>query len=565
MTFFTFCLYSCKDNDTKESSVELTVSKNHFETGSDGGSTDFYVQADNTLKVSSESEWCKVTREPYDSQKLRKFVISVGANTETSERNAVVSVETKSDRKEIKVSQERRVQIDTDNGDISAPVAGGVFELSITSKEKLSLDVKGESWISATVTNTDNGYRVDVNVGVNRRSEIRSGLINLIAGDIKKEIIVTQDAAQESAGMDMDALQLAKQIYLGWNLGNTLECVVAKNDGYAGSELAWGNPYTTLAIIQSIKAAGFSSVRIPVSWDVYSIDNNTHQIDPQWMARVKEVVDFVVDNDMYAMINIHWDGGWLENNCNADKKAENIVKQKAYWTQIANEFKHYDELLLFAGCNEPDVRTTDQMYVLKEYEQAFIDAVRATGGRNAKRNLIVQGPVTDISLTDQLMIMPTDNIANRLMLEVHYYEPWTFCGLTEDASWGKMAYLWGEGFSDKATGELKDRWTGDCDEKHMHNQFRKMKEKFVDKGIPVIIGEFGVTYRKFSDPVAQKSHDDSRAYYYSYITEQAKNYGLVPYVWDNGGDMGVVNRHLLTTNNLMNSLIKGADAGTYPY
>ena len=105
---------------------------------------------------------------------------------------------------------------------------------------------------------------------------------------------------------------------------------------------------------------------------------------------------------MYAIVNIHWDGGWLENNCTADKQEANNKKQKALWTQIANKLNVYDEHLLFAGCNEPNVENTAQMAVLKSYEQTFIDAVRATGGNNAVRNLIVQGPSTDIGKTDNL-------------------------------------------------------------------------------------------------------------------------------------------------------------------
>ncbi len=561
----TLSLFSCNDSDSDNNVSEVIISKESLSFSFAGGEDIIYIQADKSTKVTSDSEWCIVTEENYSSDKTRKFLVSVAPNNALSERKASISVATNNDVKTVDVVQAGELQTENDNIIVKALSSGGDYTLDIVANKQLSISINGETWINAQFTKIDNGYTLKADFKANKRSEQRSGMITLSSDDKNIEISVLQEGVDEATGMNLNSKDLAKEIYLGWNLGNTLEAVGKQGDIYVGGEVSWGNPYTTQEMIKAIKNAGFNSVRIPVSWDVYSVNKDTHEISEEWMARVREVVDYVVDNDMYAMINIHWDGGWLENNCNPDKKAVNIVKQRAYWTQIANEFKHYDEHLLFAGCNEPEVRNATQMDVLFEYEQTFIDAVRATGGRNAKRNLIVQGPVTDIYLTLDLMKMPIDNIPDRLMIEVHYYEPWTFCGLTEDVSWGKMAYLWGKAFSSLATGELSGRWTADCDEQHMHSQFRKMKEKYVDNGIPVILGEFGVTYRKLSDKTAQESHDKSRAYYYEYITEQAKNYGLVPYVWDNGGDMGVFNRHTLTTNNLMESMLKGASAGIYPY
>ena len=144
-----------------------------------------------------------------------------------------------------------------------------------------------------------------------------------------------------------------------------------------------------------MKAAGFNTIRIPVAWFCHS-DTVNSTIDEDWLARVKEVVDYCINDDLYVIINAHWDKGWLENRVNLANQAEVNQRQEAYWTQIAEYFKNYDEHLLFAGANEPNVHDTTAMSVLMTYHQTFIDAVRATGGNNSSRTLIVQGPSTDI-------------------------------------------------------------------------------------------------------------------------------------------------------------------------
>jgi len=232
--------------------------------------------------------------------------------------------------------------------------------------------------------------------------------------------------------------EIASRVKVGWNLGNTLEAI--------GGETAWGNPNATQKLIDSVKAAGFNTIRLPVSWDSHA-NSTTHIIDPAWMARVKEVVDYCIKDSMYVFINIHWDNGWLEKHVNTTDSANVKLKQKAYWTQIASYFKDYDEHLLFASANEPNASDAIATSVLLSYHQTFIDAVRATGGNNSSRTLIIQGPDTDMDKTNSYMnTMPVDTIGNRLMVEVHYYTPWNFCGMGKDESWGKMFYYWGNGY-----------------------------------------------------------------------------------------------------------------------
>ena len=172
------------------------------------------------------------------------------------------------------------------------------------------------------------------------------------------------------------------------------------------------------------------------------------------------------------------------------------------------------------------------MAVLTSYHQTFIDAVRATGGKNAYRTLVVQGPTTDIDKTNNLMnTLPTDAVENRMMVEVHYYSPWQFAGLTEDASWGKMAYYWGADYHSSTDTERNATWG---EETELANYFLVMKTKFVDHGIPVLLGEFGAIRRSTLTGDDLTLHLNSRAYYLKTVVQQAKEKGLLPFYWDEG-------------------------------
>lgn len=235
---------------------------------------------------------------------------------------------------------------------------------------------------------------------------------------------------------------------------------------------------------------------------------------------------------MYVIVNIHWDGGWLEKNITVAKQAENNEKQRAFWEQIATHLRNFNGHLLFASANEPDVKDATEMAVLKSYHQTFINAVRSTGGKNAYRTLIIQGPGTDIGKTNQLMTsLPTDKIAGRMMVEIHYYAPWNFCGLTKDETWGKMFYYWGSGFHSTTDTGRNATWG---EETAVTADFRLMKKQFVDKGIPVIMGEFGAMRRTSLTGTNLTKHLASRAYYLKYVVKQAKLNGLVPFYWDEG-------------------------------
>jgi endoglucanase len=244
---------------------------------------------------------------------------------------------------------------------------------------------------------------------------------------------------------------------------------------------------------------------------------------------------------MFAILNIHWDGGWLEENPTYDAQEAVNRKQKALWEQIAVYFRRYDEHLLFAGTNEVRAGygqpTAENIAVQLSYNQTFVSAVRATGGRNAWRCLVVQAYNANIDHAVAHLKMPDDDPQNRLMAEIHYYDPWDFCGETGSS----FKYLWGKNFSGPGKSSYGQEDYADA-------QLGKMKAHFVDKGIPVVMGEYGASIRTTSLPSDRQRADNrkSRNDYLRYVTAAARSAGIVPFYWDNGytgdGSMALFSR-----------------------
>ncbi len=355
--------------------------------------------------------------------------------------------------------------------------------------------------------------------------------------------------------MQPNAATLAGRIRAGFNIGHALEAI--------GGETARGNPPITPAQIRLIRRSGFTAVRLPTSWDQYA-DRRTGRISDAWLARVQQVVQWCVDDGLYVIVNIHSDGGWLDNHIAPDAQAAVNAKQKAYWEQIATALRGFDEHLMFASANEPPAQDADQMAILMSYHQAFVDAVRSTGGRNACRVLVVQGPGADIDLTCSLMnTMPTDTVPDRLMVEIHYYTPCQFALMTADASWGNRFHYWGAGYRSTSDAAHNATWGEEAD---MHDLFARMKRKFVDKGIPVVMGEFGAVRRTGTLAGANlRLHLDARAYFLNHASRQAVANGLLPFYWDNGvtGNNGfaIFNRRTNTVFDpqALDALIRGAN------
>ncbi len=319
----------------------------------------------------------------------------------------------------------------------------------------------------------------------------------------------------------------------GWNLGNQLE---ASSNG-TPSETAYGNPTIKEGLIKAVKAAGFTTVRIPVSYLSKIGDSSSgYKINETWLERVKTVVDMCIDNGLYVIINIHGDGynsvsgGWLL--CNGSDQTTIKAKYAAVWSQIATKFADYDEHLVFESLNEEfdgTYNTPNKTYYsnINAYNQLFVDTVRQSGGNNDKRWLLIPGWNTNIDYTagNYGFSLPTDSYLSsdipssekRIMISVHYYSPWSFCGDESSTvtEWGANAT------------KNTDTWGG---ESYLISQLALMKTNFVNKGYPVVIGEYGSIDKSSVD----STNPTYRAYFAKKVCEVAKEDGCVPVIWDNG-------------------------------
>jgi endoglucanase len=329
-------------------------------------------------------------------------------------------------------------------------------------------------------------------------------------------LVLSDSIASDSTGMSsLNSYEFSKKFGRGWNLGNSLEAI--------GGETAWGNPKTTQRLIDSVKAAGFNSIRIPVAWSKFS-DETTYTIDTTWMARVEEVVNYALNCGMYVILNEHWDGGWLQPTY-AEQETAN-ERLAAMWKQIAVHFRDYDDHLIFAGTNEVMVdgdygQPTVEYYTVQNgFNQVFVNTVRSTGGRNVYRYLAVQGFNTNIDYTVNYFSMPDDVVSNRLIVEVHYYDPYNFT-----INSNSTLCVWG----DDAPGS--EKW---ANESHADSQFQKMKTNFIDNNYAVILGEYCAMARLDLGDELNEIHATYRHYWTKYITWSIVKHGLCPLYWDSG-------------------------------
>ena len=338
-------------------------------------------------------------------------------------------------------------------------------------------------------------------------------------------------ASAEETMRDISTKELVRDMGIGINLGNTLEAcpswyeddwIAQWGDGTPQSyEKAWGSPVITKEIIEGMAKEGFGVLRIPVAWSNMMKHDDTYTINKDYDARVHQIVDWTIESGMYAIINIHWDGGWV--NKFPDDKTGSMKRFTHMWEQIADSFKNYGDYLMFESQNEelgwesiwnPWGGTngkTESYALCNEINQAFVDVIRNSGGNNPKRHLLISGYNTGIDRTcDDLFKMPNDP-ANRMAVSVHYYSPAGFAILEEDADWGKATATWGS----------------DQDYASLRSEMEMLKSHFTDKGIPVIIGEYGC-------PTKNKEPESVRRFLSS-VCEEAYKRGHCPVMWSTPG------------------------------
>lgn len=384
--------------------------------------------------------------------------------------------------------------------------SGGTSATSQSQNVSSYADIKAESSVTSTASTTAAEHTSKSTESSTDTTKASENKPSQIAGKMR----------------NITSQQLVEDMTFCWNLGNTLDVCQADRDGdgkinehvEAGEkvdETLWGNPKATKELFTSLKKNGVNAVRIPVTWRDH-MDSNGN-IDREWMDRVQQVVDYAYSQGMYVIINVHHDGGgdpkfgaWIIEESQNDYNTF-LKKYKNVWKQIAERFKNYSDYLIFESMNEVGFDTlynknkADAYNLINKINQDFVDIIRATGGNNAKRHLLIAGYYTDIERTcDSLYKMPDDK-AGRCILSVHYYTPWDFCTCDIKHTWGTNSEVW-----------------------QMETLIGKMKKNFVDKGIPVIIGEYA----------ASGSDLSSCIFFIEKLNKLCSDYGIATFIWDNG-------------------------------
>ena len=384
--------------------------------------------------------------------------------------------------------------------------SGGTSATSQSQNVSSYADIKAESSVTSTASTTAAEHTSKSTESSTDTTKASENKPSQIAGKMR----------------NITSQQLVEDMTFGWNLGNTLDVCQADRDGDGkinehveegekDHQTMLGLPKATIALFKSLKQNGVNAVRIPVTWrDHMDSDGN---IDREWMDRVQQVVDYAYSQGMYVIINVHHDGGgdpkfgaWIIEESLKDYNTF-LKKLKNVWKQIAERFKNYSDYLIFESMNEVGFDTlynknkADAYNLINKINQDFVDIIRATGGNNAKRHLLIAGYYTDIERTcDSLYKMPDDK-AGRCILSVHYYTPWDFC-----------------------TCDRKHTWGTNSEVRQMETLIGKMKKNFVDKGIPVIIGEYA----------ASGSDLSSCIFFIEKLNKLCSDYGIATFIWDSG-------------------------------
>ncbi|MBR1739669.1 MAG: glycoside hydrolase family 5 protein [Ruminococcus sp.] len=343
----------------------------------------------------------------------------------------------------------------------------------------------------------------------------------------KKSVSVSGIETNDKGTVDKEltSLELQRLMGNGINLGNTMEAyghgALSPDSEPSAFETRWGQPVTTQEMIDGMKDAGFDSLRIPVAWtNAMDFESGDYTIDPQYLDRVEEIVNYALNDDMYVIINDHWDGSWwgMFGSHTQETRDQAMELYKSMWTQISERFKNYSDHLIFEGANEELGDRLNDKDIAKDsgaltkperYEmtnlinQTFVDTVRATGGNNADRFLLIPGYNTDITNTcDDRFVMPNDTAKDKLLISVHYYTPWDYCGTQSVDHWGSVLNY------------------------EEQNRLFEMMTKFTEQGYGVIIGEFAVA---LNSDGSVKSDTDK---FIKNVYANCDLYGYCPMLWD---------------------------------
>ena len=340
----------------------------------------------------------------------------------------------------------------------------------------------------------------------------------------------------EEEPIPTEALDFVRGMGFGMNIGNTFDSLSTTN---VAGETGWGNPRITREFIRSLKDHGFKTVRLPVSWVDYMGTAPDYTIAETWITRVEEVVNWILDEGLYCIVNIHHDGGgeintqgyinpkyWIKQISLPDQEDAITNRFARVWEQIAMRFRDAPDLLVLEGMNEigfdniwnryaggnQESEKAEAYRLVNKLNQTFVDAVRATGGSNEDRYLLIPGYWTDIVCTiDPAFIMPADTAENRLILSVHFYDPYLFT-MEQRLVWGNVP----------------------VERQVIVNQIKKLETPFLNKGIPVVIGEYAVNIRTSGRSNGTLKDSDSRQNWMLHFTQTCLDLGITPVLWETG-------------------------------
>ena len=532
-------LVACGGKEPAPDPVKLAANPAELEFGPEGGMQTLTITSGIQPAVSCTGDWVTITP---GTPSGNNYPFSVKASAYNGTLDHSTSIRVIGDKQSLMITVLQRhpeVELTVSKSTLSFDRSGGEETFTVTSSTQPQV-TSDASWLVIETGRIDKDHHsiVKVQAGASRKTEAGAGTLIVSCGGKSVSVAVTQEAFVApaiAAAAALTAQMVFDAMGPGWNMGNHMDAI---SNGVSG-ETVWGNPKCTQATMDGVKTAGFKAVRICTTWEGHIGPAPAYRIEDSWLNRVAEIVSYAERAGLVAIVNTHHDESYWQdiNKCYNNAANHEKVKDEVFavWTQIAERFKDKGEWLVFESFNEiqdggwgwSDAFRKNpgaQYKVLNEWNQTFVDAVRATGGENATRWLGIPGYACNPGFTIAGLVLPADyTSANRLMVAVHDYDPYNY------TLNNPLVRQWGH------TADSDKRVSGD-DEGAVVAVFEQLKAAYLDQGIPVYLGEMGCSRHAVEDLPYQR-------YYMEYFCKAAADRLLPMYLWDNGAKGTGSERH----------------------
>ena len=522
--------FACGGNQPEPDPVKLVANPSELAFGQEGGTQTLTVTSGIQPAISSLADWIVITP---GTPSGNQYPYSIKAPAYNGTLDRSTSIRIIGDKQSLMIPVLQRhpeVELTVSKTALSFGRSGGeeTFTVSSSTQPHITTDA---SWLVIETGKIDQNHQTTVKAlaGASRKTEAGAGIVTVSCEGKSVSVAVSQEAFVTPAVASATAVtpqMVFDAMGPGWNMGNHMDAI----SGGVSGETVWGNPKCTQATMDGVKAAGFKAVRICTTWEGHIGSAPAYRIEDKWLDRVAEIVGYAEKAGLVAIVNTHHDESYWQdiNKCYNNAANHEKVKDEVFavWTQIAERFKDKGEWLVFESFNEiqdggwgwSDAfrKNPDAQYkVLNEWNQTFVDAVRATGGQNATRWLGIPGYAANPGFTITGLVLPKDyTSANRLLVAVHDYDPYDYT--LKDP----LIRQWGH------TAAADKRLSGD-NEKAVVDVFDNLKAAYLDKDIPVYLGEMGCSRHAKDDLPYQR-------YYMEYFCKAAADHLLPMYLWDNG-------------------------------